>query len=82
MPLLLVTLMSSYVSWSAFWGWHVGEEKWESVYLALKKVLRLNVLIVVLLTIIRMFAALIVGVVGGNFRQFFEAIYVLQKNKP
>ena len=61
-----VSLSTSYVAWSLFWGWHYGASTWQRVYEILRRGLRLEIFALALLALIRILAALVVGVCGGG----------------
>ncbi len=61
-----LSLSTSYVSWSSYWGWHYGASMWLRLYERLRQWLRLEIFALALLALIRTVAALVVGVCGGG----------------
>jgi len=75
----LIALTSSYVSWAAFWGWHVNGSKWPAVHAALKRILRVETVSILLLLKVRILAALLLGLGGYGFQQTWKAVQLLRK---
>lgn len=80
--LALITVSSSYVLWSAYWGWHIDTRRWFAVYHTLLKTLRLTFICIPLLLLVRVLAAFMQGVAGGAMRQMQQALHVLLKGRP
>lgn len=74
-----LSLSTSYVSWSLFWGWHYGTRTWQRVYARLQHWFQIEALALSLLLFIRVGAALVVGICGGGSLRTWQAIRMLRR---
>lgn len=73
------SLSGGYVTWSMFWGWHYGASTWQRLYERLQKWFRLEVFALVLLALIRIAAALVLGVCGGGGWKAWRVMRMLRQ---
>ncbi|MEK7726813.1 MAG: hypothetical protein AAB354_00300 [candidate division KSB1 bacterium] len=74
-----LTLTTGYVSWSFFWGWHCGALTWQSMYERLRHWLRIEALALSFLLVIRICAAIMLGICGGAGLQTWRTIRKLRQ---